>query len=96
MGEGSVKYCCNAPGLTTTPNPQSSRWWSVFGSVIKNIENTYAPFLNATVFRLMHWSYNRSLMKSLADLDSLVHNVLCADDFDSHHLKNFSTAHELK
>jgi hypothetical protein len=46
---------CDAPGLATAPNPQSSRWWSGFGSIVKkNVENTYAPFLNATVFRLMH------------------------------------------
>jgi hypothetical protein len=35
-------------------------------------------------------------MKSLADLDSLVHDVLLADDFNSCHLKGFSAAHELK
>jgi hypothetical protein len=88
---------CDAPGLTTAPNPQSSRWWSGFGSVVKkNVENAYAPFLNATVFRLMHWFYNGSLTKSLADFDSLVHNVLLADDFNSCHLENFSTAHKLK
>jgi hypothetical protein len=89
---------CDAPGLAIAPNPQSSRWWSGFGSesVIKNAENSYAPFLNATVFKLMHWFYNGSLTKSLADLDSLVHDVLLADDFDSRHLENFSAARELK
>lgn len=35
-------------------------------------------------------------MKSVAQLDALVNNVILADDFDVTHLQNFNVTHELK
>ncbi|KAJ7728802.1 hypothetical protein DFH07DRAFT_998550, partial [Mycena maculata] len=54
------------------------------------------PFMNSTVARLMTWFHLGSNLKSIADLDSLVHDVLLKDDFDPAHLGNFSTARENK
>ena len=53
----------------------------------------YSPFLNSTVFRLMTWFY-KSSMKTLTNLDSLVSEVLLADDYDQDDLKGFSALRE--
>lgn len=58
------------------------------------VTNTFAPFLNMTVFRLMSWFYGGSQMKSLAELDSLVNDVILQEDFDKAHLHGFSAARE--
>ena len=54
------------------------------------------PFLNATVFWLMNWFYSGSNMKSIAELQSLVNNVLLANDYNPEHLKNFSARSEIR
>jgi hypothetical protein len=91
--------CCDAPGLAVAPNASTQRWWTGFGAKIPNLslqKNLFAPFLNATVFRLMNWFYSGSTMKSVAELQSLVDNVLLSDDYDRAHLKNFSARSELR
>ena len=94
--------CCDAPGLSSAPSTSARRWWTGFGRKIPDLsprglhENIFAPFLNATVFRLMNWFYSGSNMKSVAELQSLVNNVLLADDYDREHLKNFSARSEIR
>ncbi|KAH9903884.1 uncharacterized protein BXZ73DRAFT_111380 [Epithele typhae] len=57
---------------------------------------SFAPFLNATVFRLMRWFYSSLFTKSIAGLNSLIHEVLLADDFSREDLRGFSAAREMK
>jgi hypothetical protein len=57
--------------------------------------NPFAPYLNATVYRLMNWFYQTG-SKTLNDLNSLVHDVILAPDFDADHLQNFSASSEAK
>lgn len=57
--------------------------------------NPFAPYLNATVYRLMNWFYQTGA-KTLNDLDSLVHDVILAPDFSSDHLDDFSASSEVK
>ncbi|KAJ6582169.1 hypothetical protein B0H19DRAFT_928921, partial [Mycena capillaripes] len=52
------------------------------------------PFLNSTVARLMTWFHLGSTLKSNAELDSLVHDVILHKDFDPKHLEGFSVARE--
>jgi hypothetical protein len=59
-------------------------------------KNPFAPFLNATVFHLMSWFYGGSNMKSVTELDKLVHDVILNEDFDQAHLKGFTATRELK
>jgi len=59
-------------------------------------ESYFAPFLNATVWRLMEWFYNSSTQKSIHDLDRLVHNVILADDFDREDLCDFNAQRETR
>jgi hypothetical protein len=75
-------------------------WWSSFGSsILKSGENAannyFAPFLNASIFLLMAWFYNGSSIKSFADIDKLVHDVIQNEDFKASDFdKTFSTARE--
>ena len=72
-------------------------WYSGFSSLLGTANHQYfAPFLNATTYRLMSWFYNSSSSKSLGDLDRLVNDVILAEDFDREELRNFSAAREGK
>ncbi|THU93782.1 hypothetical protein K435DRAFT_669587 [Dendrothele bispora CBS 962.96] len=79
---------CEGPGF---PSTQPSEPLSVFGTTSRTLSNTFAPFLNATVFRLMSWFYNGRESKSMADLDELVKDVLQAEDFKKEDLDGFSS-----
>jgi hypothetical protein len=57
-------------------------------------DTPFDPFPNATIFRLMNWWYGGSTMKSAAELDRLVNDVLLQDDFSQEHLRGFSCARE--
>ncbi|PPQ85893.1 hypothetical protein CVT26_001311 [Gymnopilus dilepis] len=87
---------CDAPGLSTSSRPDQTRWWKSLGIAPSGNKNIFAPFLNSTVFRLMNWFYSGSNMKSVAELDRLVQEVLLADDFDRKHLTDFSASKELQ
>lgn len=75
------------------------RWWKGIRTAEvaakKVAENVYHPFLNATICKLMGWYYNGSMMKSVAELDSLVKSVILDKDFDVKHLEGFSATREL-
>jgi len=96
--EQALDDVCDAPGLLTEPPCYSKKWWSGFGLLnhATTSKNMYYPFLNITVFRLMDWFYGGSNMKSIAELDALVHDVLLADGFDLEHLRDFSATLEMK
>ncbi|THU78823.1 hypothetical protein K435DRAFT_811225 [Dendrothele bispora CBS 962.96] len=64
---------CEGPGF---PCPLPSKPLSIFGTAVQTLQNTFAPFLNATIFLLMAWFYNGHESKSLADLDNLLHKVV--------------------
>jgi Plavaka transposase len=97
--EVSLDSICDSDGFAVA-KVNSDNWWSVFGprsSPVESVnQNLFAPFLGATVFRLMSWFYNGSNMKSVTELDKLVNDVILADDFDKAHLKGFNAARELK
>ena len=48
------------------------------------------PLANDSEFGLVSWYYNSSKTKSLRDLDTLVHDVLLADNFKTEDLVGFS------
>jgi Plavaka transposase len=90
---------CDSQGFAVA-KINSDNWWSVFGprsSPLESVnQNLFAPFLNATVFRLMSWFYCGSNLKSVTELDKLVNDVILVDDFDKVHLKGFNATRELK
>ena len=92
---------CDAPGLATVSQPNTPKWWAGFGCNVTELtrnahNNVFAPFLNATVFRLMNWFYSGSSAKSIAELQSLVDDVLLAPDFKVSDLKGFNARRELR
>lgn len=96
--ELSLEDRSDASTMAVAPSKKRS-WWAGFGSSAaatarRTNSSIFAPFLNATTFRLMNWFYSGSSMKSLGELDSLVNNVLLADDFDREDLRSFSAARE--
>lgn len=90
---------CDAPGLATASGTREKRWWTGFGCAAPDLslhEPFFAPFLNATVFRLMNWFYSGSSTKSVAQLQSLVEDVLLAPDFKVSDLSGFNARRELR
>ena len=60
-----------------------------------NIEQDwFAPFKNPSTYRLMEWFNNSSATKSMTQLESLVHDVLQAPDFNVNELDGFRAAKE--
>ncbi|KAF8874232.1 hypothetical protein BD779DRAFT_1476608 [Infundibulicybe gibba] len=87
----------SATFLTRKKNATARSWGSVFGQTLNQIQdNFFTPFLNATTYRLMNWFYSGSNLKSLNELDQLVHDVLLADDFNQDDLKGFRATKEAK
>ncbi|KAK7456332.1 hypothetical protein VKT23_010579 [Stygiomarasmius scandens] len=84
---------CEGPGF---PCPPPSEPLSVFGAAMNRLQNSFAPFLNVTVFCLMAWFYNGHESKSLADLDNLVKDVIMLDDFQKEDLEGFSAKKVVK
>ncbi|RPD56887.1 hypothetical protein L227DRAFT_587910 [Lentinus tigrinus ALCF2SS1-6] len=78
------------------PDPDEANPLRPFGSRLPTSQSTnmFAPFLNATVFRLMKWFYSGSAVKSAGELDRLVNDVLLAEDFDREDLRGFRAARE--
>lgn len=71
----------------------TDRQWDA--AVMNTIKETYfQPFENATSFLLMNWFYSGSNMKTLAELDRLVQDVLLKPDFNHEHLLSFRAARE--
>jgi hypothetical protein len=69
----------------------------VFGSSSQNIQEPYfAPFMNASVFRLMNWFYSGSNLKSHGELDRLVTDVILANDFKAEDFVGFRSAREAR
>ena len=64
-------------------------------SVPGTITEFFHPFLSATAFRLVKWFYDGSAMKSKADLNSVVRDVIWAEDFNREDVKHFSADREM-
>jgi hypothetical protein len=63
-------------------------------AIAKLKENYFRPFESATSFLLMRWFYSGSNMKTLAELDRLVQDVLLKPDFSLEDLATFRAARE--
>ncbi|GJE92524.1 hypothetical protein PsYK624_086780 [Phanerochaete sordida] len=80
---------CNSPTITSPPSnpavgnngPAHGFGRAAVAAVTDAAHRWFAPFLNASVFRLLHWCYSGSNIKSAAELNRLVNDVLLADDF---------------
>lgn len=90
----TINHLTDAPTFAGSTNFGHRKADDMF-STVKSSSNQFSPYLNATVYRLMNWFY-QSTVKSLTNLDSLVHDVLRAPGFDAIHLEDFSASREAK
>lgn len=91
----SLENLSDSPNFEVAPNTIPTGWWAGFGSSLRQLEETwFAPFLSASTFRLMKWFYGASTIKSLTELDRLVHEVLLAEDFKLEDLRTFRATKE--
>jgi hypothetical protein len=99
----TIHHVADAPTFIKDPNLPQPNPVAGFGpETLDNIAPTasissstpyFAPFLNATVFRLMCWFYS-SATKTLADLQNLVDQVILHPDFHAPDLTDFSATRE--
>jgi hypothetical protein len=59
-------------------------------------QTVFAPFRNISIFRLMTWFYSSSGVKSLAEVNSLVKDVILAPDFETEDFIGFDVKKEYK
>jgi hypothetical protein len=76
-----LEAVCDAPGLAVNDTPAD--WFSGMTRSVAQIvpNNPLYPLTSISVFRLLSWFYTYSQM-SIAALNDLVQNVICAEDFD--------------
>ncbi|THG95202.1 hypothetical protein EW026_g6403 [Hermanssonia centrifuga] len=96
--EGTDDSLCDTPTIATTSPFNPSSALDSFGRAVVNglakAPDWFTPFLNSTVFRLMHWAYTGSNQKSTGEIERLVHDVLLSPDFDREHLEGFRMGRE--
>jgi len=91
----------DSANIATERSATSRPWFSPYGSSVQSIEDLisaaeYAPFLNISVFLLMMWFYSLSNIKSHAELDHLVNDVILNPNFSKDDFVGFSVAKEAK
>ena len=101
----SLDNVCDSHNLSVpqpaAPNPLSSFGIPTLNNTPEHFTehshtNSHAPFLNRSIFYLMSWFYSGSGMKSVAELDRLVQEVLLKDDFNVNELTGFKATAETK
>jgi hypothetical protein len=94
-----LEAVCDSPNFgidtPTTPPANPLAGFGIQNDTAPVTTNFFAPFLNATVFRLINWFYG-STTKSVADLDKLVEDVILQPDFRKEHLEGFRAAREIR
>jgi hypothetical protein len=78
----TLSSTCQAPTLSSSNVPGVS-------SSASAARYQFAPFENVTIARLLQWQNNGAPLKSNAQMDKLVHDVIDVDGFDPDHLKDF-------
>ncbi|KAF7967234.1 hypothetical protein HWV62_35081 [Athelia sp. TMB] len=85
----------DSPNHTTAADTTRSPT-SIFGisALAQAASDTFAPFLNKSVFLLMNWFYKSNSL-SLGTLDTLVNDVILDPGFDVAHLQGFRAEAEM-
>ncbi|TCD63562.1 hypothetical protein EIP91_005233 [Steccherinum ochraceum] len=94
----SLNTLCSDASLASSAVPEPEQWritpWGSITSIRNAAQAWFAPFQNATKFRLIHWLLTGSNQKSLAEADRLVNEVILQDDFDREDLRGFNAGRE--
>jgi hypothetical protein len=97
----SLTSVSDSPYLATDPSdspPNDSAFPSPLRTLYKAATSTaqsfFAPFRNASIYRLMTWFYSSSNTKSMSELNSLVNDVILAPGFNSDEFVGFNASKE--
>ena len=91
----SISKVSDSPYLSLDPSqPLPSIPRSLSGTATQKLAKIFAPFQNASTFRLMDWFYRPSLTKSIVEVNALVKNIILAPDFNPKDLVGFDAAEE--
>ncbi|OSD00042.1 hypothetical protein PYCCODRAFT_1437796 [Trametes coccinea BRFM310] len=66
----------------------------VLQTVQSKVSAVFAPFANITIFRIMHWLYSGSPMKSAQEVNHLIREAFLAPEFSIEHLADFDANRE--
>ncbi len=89
-------YLALDPSSSATPHASSTldKLAEAAKSATRGVATFFAPFRNASIYRLITWFYESSNTKSISELNSLVCNVILAPDFKPDDLAGFSAIKE--
>jgi len=97
----SLTGVSDSPYLATDPSdspPNDSAFPSPLRTLYKAATSTaqsfFAPFRNASIYRLMSWFYSSSSTKSMSELNSLVNDVILSPDFNPDEFVGFNASKE--
>lgn len=96
--EPSRPFLCDSPSITTgcdiPLNYISHSLRSAWDSVADTTQKWFLPFPNASIARLLQWTYSGSPLKSGTEVQRLVDEVISAPDFEKEHLAGISVQRE--
>ena len=77
-------------------SPASNPLHALGGTTLDRLEDGnhkpwYHPFPNPTVLRILYWKYHGSNLKSDAEIDKFIQDILRHPDFRQEHLQDFTT-----
>ena len=88
---------CESPHFSVSTSHSDQNPLSANGILPQPEEQAfYAPFTSPSIYRLMRWFFSGSKTKSIADVDSLINDVITASDFNPRDLVGVSAAKEAK
>ena len=97
----SLTGVSDSPYLVKDPSdspPNDSEFPSPLQTLYKAATTTaqsfFAPFRNASIYRLMTWFYSSSNTKSMSKLTSLINDVILAPDFNLNECVGFNPPKE--
>ncbi|PPR03034.1 hypothetical protein CVT24_012265 [Panaeolus cyanescens] len=90
---------CDGPGLSQPTHPPLSRWFKSSGLTDPGAQGAgthskgmFAPFLNATVYKLFWWFYTGGNTKSVGEFQRLVDEVLDQPDYSPADVKGLKVS----
>ena len=78
------------PNDSAYPSPLQT----LYEAATTTAQSFFAPFRNASIFRLMTWFYSSSNTKSMSELTSLVDDVILTPDFNPNECVGFNPSKE--
>lgn len=95
--EANTSFFTDSPTITAEGDvntPSSTSQPSNSADATNVSTSWFSPFPNPSISRLLQWAYSGSSLKSGAELQRLVDDVVSAPDFDKEHLRGVNIRRE--